>query len=648
MSSEAQEADVIWVHDLKENFHGGRLRPGQAGFADDTNEFVMRKMTGEYIFSKGCHCVDHWYISNPFAPSFFISTAAELAELAAIVNGTFIYQGQQVRRDNFEQKTVTLTADIDLSGYSESEGWIPIGDMYSHSGEFCGKFVGGGHIISNLTINRPNAYYQGLFGYVGPSNTMGLDNIRLENATVCGYCQVGSIAGRVGTTPIKNCYSTGTVSGYNSVGGIVGWTDSGTLLEYNSFTGSVAGYGYTGGVVGGAQYGVSINNCYFAGEVSGTHCYVGGIAGWIQDGSHLNGCYSTGSVIALGVAGGIAGYAHNGSVYSCHSSGTVSSIGRGDEPGTDAGGIVGHCSVSNIVDCSSSGTINGNDRVGGIVGFFYNGSLTQSASNSEVSGHNATGGVVGRLHAGGAYNCYSTGTVSGERENTGGVAGHVLYGTVSRCYSTGKVRTGNNAINTGGVAGSLEYATAHNCYSINTVTGENRFTGGVVGRAYEGTIRDCYSTGAVRGADFVGGIAGDLSYSEISGCYAVGACSGTERVGGIVGGTWARGGTRVGNACAALNPEVRGDGPDVGRVFGFIDNGAVDALLAWDGLKNINNTVDWLNTGADNVDGEDISAAAIRADGTLGGRFTEMGGWTVENGKLSGIGQAVDMPEHLI
>jgi hypothetical protein len=53
-----------------------------------------------------------WY--NTTDDSFTISTAAELAGLAAIVNSL---------PDKFTGKTVTLAADVDLAGHD----WTPIG-----------------------------------------------------------------------------------------------------------------------------------------------------------------------------------------------------------------------------------------------------------------------------------------------------------------------------------------------------------------------------------------------------------------------------------------------------------------------------------------------------------------------------------------
>jgi len=65
----------------------------------------------------------HWYTHNPSAPFFYISAADDLAELAAIVNGT----ADGIARDDFSGRTIMLIANIDLSDHAEGEGWIPIG-----------------------------------------------------------------------------------------------------------------------------------------------------------------------------------------------------------------------------------------------------------------------------------------------------------------------------------------------------------------------------------------------------------------------------------------------------------------------------------------------------------------------------------------
>ena len=67
-----------------------------------------------------------WYSTT--MNSFTIGNADQLAGLAQIVNIT----ASGITRDSFENKTITLTTDIDLSVYAGFEGglgWKPIGTI---------------------------------------------------------------------------------------------------------------------------------------------------------------------------------------------------------------------------------------------------------------------------------------------------------------------------------------------------------------------------------------------------------------------------------------------------------------------------------------------------------------------------------------
>ncbi len=58
-----------------------------------------------------------WY--NTTDTEFTLTTAAQLAGLAAIVNG----KATGIAADDFDGKTIKLGADVDLGGYD----WTPIG-----------------------------------------------------------------------------------------------------------------------------------------------------------------------------------------------------------------------------------------------------------------------------------------------------------------------------------------------------------------------------------------------------------------------------------------------------------------------------------------------------------------------------------------
>lgn len=99
-----------------------------------------------------------WY--NYELPTFEISTAAQLAGLAALVNGTAKdTEGNPIAAANFKGKTIKLTADIDLG----NQAWTPIGNG-SSSFAFFGTFDGNGYTISGLNVPDTNA--PGLFGCI--------------------------------------------------------------------------------------------------------------------------------------------------------------------------------------------------------------------------------------------------------------------------------------------------------------------------------------------------------------------------------------------------------------------------------------------------------------------------------------------------
>ncbi|MCC8023245.1 MAG: hypothetical protein LIO46_05625, partial [Clostridiales bacterium] len=90
-----------------------------------------------------------WYDGGDPQDSYDISTAAQLAGLAELVNDGV---------ENFSGATITLTADVDLN-YLE---WTPIGTKVRNCLEDV-TFDGGGHRIHQMRITA-DGYYSGFFG----------------------------------------------------------------------------------------------------------------------------------------------------------------------------------------------------------------------------------------------------------------------------------------------------------------------------------------------------------------------------------------------------------------------------------------------------------------------------------------------------
>ena len=223
---------------------------------------------------EGPEAVTNWY--NDKDKSFTLNSAEELAGLAKLV----------AEGKNFENKTVTLGKDINLSVYTN---WQPIG---TEGKNFKGTFDGGGHTIKNLTAIYPGKSDIGLFGYTTNGE---VKNFTLENAKVQGGLWVGAIAG----IPYSSKYTDITVKG---------------LIQ-------VDGYAYVGGAFGKNAYAnitnvdvLGADGSYVKADSEGYRTYVGGLVGFMGEGGHkVSGCDVkidvTGSTCDVG---GILGILHYG------------------------------------------------------------------------------------------------------------------------------------------------------------------------------------------------------------------------------------------------------------------------------------------------------------------------------------------------
>ncbi|MEG1878887.1 MAG: hypothetical protein RR211_04590, partial [Pseudoflavonifractor sp.] len=173
---------------------------------------------------------------------YVVSSAAELAELAELVNGTISTgkfkghnhknaDGSLVTIDSFKDKVVNLGRNVDLSTLKDADKqvsqWTSIGNV---ANSFQGTFDGKGFAVSGMrmtasavagAVKVPTA---GLFGTVSGKvqNLLVTDAaVRLElDGTLGGLVATQVVAGG----SIENCGSSGTVSagGGQSLGGIVG------------------------------------------------------------------------------------------------------------------------------------------------------------------------------------------------------------------------------------------------------------------------------------------------------------------------------------------------------------------------------------------------------------------------------------------
>ena len=174
------------------------------------------------------------------------------------------------------------------------EKWKPIGTDDTGK-RFTGIFDGNNKTISGLYYNNSETSYVGLFGCVGKGGTV--KNVNVTDSYVSGKNSVGGICGYNNGGTLQNCHNTGKVSGNSKVGGVCGRNNEGTLYKsYNE--GEVTGTMIVGGVCGenyhnsDSSNNSTVNECYNTGNVTGTSNYVGGVCGNNYGGT-VQGCYNT-------------------------------------------------------------------------------------------------------------------------------------------------------------------------------------------------------------------------------------------------------------------------------------------------------------------------------------------------------------------
>ncbi|MFA5203320.1 MAG: GLUG motif-containing protein [Lentisphaeria bacterium] len=199
-----------------------------------------------------------------------------------------------------------LTQDFDAAEtatWNNGAGFAPIGTTET---PFTGVFDGNGHVIRNLTINRPQEELVGLFGTVGKGGK--LCNLALENDVVTGVKYVGALIGH-NDGMVNQCCAAGTVNGEVAAGGLVGENNGAITQSYA--TGTVNGLVDVGGLVGENNHGI-ITQCYAAGTITGSDC-VGGLVG-NSNYSTITQCYATSIVTGSWGVGGLVGYSFDNAI----------------------------------------------------------------------------------------------------------------------------------------------------------------------------------------------------------------------------------------------------------------------------------------------------------------------------------------------
>lgn len=271
-----------------------------------------------------------WSDFRSSSASTDIYTAEDLAAFAYAVNTGV---------NSYENRTVTLHNDIDLSG----KYWVPIG---SESYPFKGTFNGNGYSIKYVSVNENSIKdgngttlpeYAGLFGYVDGGTIYDLSILGGE---VSGEYAGGLVAKAV-NTEIYNITNRNNSLGVTASGGIVGEMTGGRIyntinyarVESMSSETRISSDVYVGGIIGNAEnvylsfedtsrvllsntnygeiYTYNARTNYITNNL--INIYIGGIIGRAENVVSLNGATNEGNISVTSNAngiyvGGVVGY----------------------------------------------------------------------------------------------------------------------------------------------------------------------------------------------------------------------------------------------------------------------------------------------------------------------------------------------------
>ena len=301
LSTEGDNPDIIVPYDKGSNTYTAIVAPQSvaAGTAFVTCTFTngktfvykMKNATdwqagGEYTYTVSLAAAKDLGYTIESNGSYTVYNADGLLNVAELVNG------------GKTDINITLDKNIDLTG----KGWTPIGTSFDNS--YKGTFDGGGHTITGLTVTT-NDQFVGLFGYLNRAGTV--KNVVMEGIQITSNHMFGCTGGVVGYSwgTIENCSVSGSVSGTDCVGGVVGSQKAGSIIGCCT-SATVKGTHYVGGVAG-EKWG-TMTACYATGNVtleiaSQKNLYGGGVVG-LNGGSRVLACYATGNVTSTGSSTG--------------------------------------------------------------------------------------------------------------------------------------------------------------------------------------------------------------------------------------------------------------------------------------------------------------------------------------------------------
>ncbi|MCM3697985.1 S-layer homology domain-containing protein [Paenibacillus macerans] len=264
-----------------------------------------------------------WSGDGTAGSPYVITSAAQLDNVRNHLNGHFVLGG-----------------DIDLSGYSSGEGWVPIG---TSGAAFTGTLDGQGYTIRHLTSLRQAGMMIGLFGYIDGAN---ITNLNLSDVNVLGFMNVGGLAGYMKSGSLSGVHAEHvTINGASNLvqyaGGLLGRLEGGTLNRSSATDVNLNATFDLGGLVGATNNSSFISESYSTGEVMANGQNLGGLVG--TNYGLITDSYSLVNITGGSSAvGGLIGQSR-GIVINSYAAGSINSAGvvLGGLSGDNMGSVLG-------------------------------------------------------------------------------------------------------------------------------------------------------------------------------------------------------------------------------------------------------------------------------------------------------------------
>ncbi len=385
---------------------------------------------------------------------------------------------------------------------------ITVSGQHKNIGILCGTLESGCAVnvkVSGTVTAEESSNVGGVIGNVPQNISYSVTNLT-SSGSVSGKDRVGGIIGNIklssdsgSTVQLSNLQNSAAVTGGNdAVGGIVGYLEMRAQVSTSTLTamglkntGSVTGTSRVGGIAGyaSASYSSVLKDSQSSAAIEGQY-YVGCIAGQL-DAVNIDNCKNTGSTLTAN------GYTLEDGEMRAYVGGFVGS-----------GAIASNCTNEVRIDYTGSGRF-----VGGIIGYAegaVNDTIVGLKNSAPISGYSCVGGIFGGLGNNSFSNSSmymketeNTAAVTGSQDYIGGIVGYLkcvsgtgscsFYGTELK--NTGTVG-GKNYI--GGIFGYVEtdsyLSTVQDCRNSGAISGE-RYVGYVAGYAKQVTVTDCLNSG---------------------------------------------------------------------------------------------------------------------------------------------------------